>query len=319
MKERIKKVGPFVGVAVLVFFAGFGVSQILNAVRASSEEAKFSLLAKRTQVESPRVYRVNFTDLRRNLESYVKYNSREDQKISLYFEYLPSGISIHINEENTSIAASLMKVPIVMTLYKQASEGKIDLDKKVALKEEWLNSEYGSLYKKGEGYELTIREAAKLTLRDSDNTAILLIYDQIGPDAVNDSGGVVNFLDLEYDLTSDERVMIGAQSYSSILKCLYLACYNSKEDSQEILQYLTESTYFDRLTNKIPEDVLVAHKIGTFSEEYQSDCGIFYVPDSKYLLCVMVKGKDPASSQLIAEISSRIYNYIVSEANSSSN
>jgi beta-lactamase class A len=309
--KKVQKPAISVLVILLFFVMGFGSSQLLTSIRNDALE-NYSLLAKRTQVSNPNIPVVNFTTLRQELENYVANLGEDAGDASIYFEYLPTGVSISINDANESIAASLMKVPVVMNLYKFAEEGKIDLDRKVKLKKEWLNNEYGTLYQKGEGYEITIREAARLTLKDSDNTAILLIFDQI-KNYTDETSNVLSFLDLEYDTTADERVFLGARSYSSILKCLYLTCYNSKDSSQEILTYLTQSSYNNRLTLLLPEDVLVAHKIGTFSKEYQSDCGIFYVVSRNYLLCVMVKGEDPVASATIASISKQVYYYINSK------
>jgi beta-lactamase class A len=294
-------------IIVIFFSAGFATSSFLD--NNSSIDTKYPLVARRAQIDNPNELHVNFSSLRTGLESYISGLGEDSSKVSVYFEYLPTGVSININETNESVAASLMKVPIVMTLYQAASSGKIDLDKKVELKKEWLNDEYGTLYQKGEGYQISIREAAKLTLRDSDNTAVLLIFDELD-ELANEDSSVTSYLDLEFEVNSDERVLIGARSYSSIMKCLYFACYNTQADSQEILSYLTESVFDNRLELLLPDDLQVAHKIGTFSTKFQSDCGIFYVPDKNYLLCVMVEGEDPKASAVISTVSSKVYKYV---------
>jgi beta-lactamase class A len=304
-KKSFVKASVFISVVAVFFVAGF----LTSTVRNSSSNTKYPLIARRAQADNPNELHVNFSPLRTSLESYISGLAEDSDKVSVYFEYLPTGVSININETNESIAASLMKVPTVMTLYHAAREGKIDLDKKVKLKQEWLNDEYGSLYKKGVGYEISLREAAELTLKDSDNTAILLIFDELD-ELANEDSNITKYLDLEYEVNSDERVLIGARSYSSIMKCLYFACYNTNEDSQEILSYLTESVFDNRLELQLPDDLQVAHKIGTFSTKFQSDCGIFYVPDKNYLLCVMVEGEDPKASAIISTISTKVYQYI---------
>jgi len=161
---------------------GVAVTLILKDEKSqSAQSVQYPYLAKRIQTGIKNEIKVNFSELRKQLTDYINKQEGGGANISYYFEYLPTGVSININERNESIAASLMKLPVVMNLYKQAELGKIDLDKTVKLKKEWLNSEYGTLYKQGEGYPITIREAAKLTLKDSDNTALLLIWDQLKP------------------------------------------------------------------------------------------------------------------------------------------
>lgn len=308
MGGKIRKSWPIILAVVLAFTAGFGISYLINP-DDDSVNVQYSLLSRRVQIDNPNAPQVNFTKLRSQLESYVNSLGDDSKNVSVYFEYLPTGVAININEQNEAIGASLMKVPMVMTLYKAGEKGLVDLDKKVALKQEWLNDEYGSLYSKGVGYEISIREAAELTLKESDNTALLLISDQIDS-SIDQSDSVVSFLDLEFEVNSDERVLIGARSYASVLKCLYLACYNNKKDSQEMLEYMTKSVFNERLTSQLPDELLVAHKIGTFSTAYQSDCGVFYVPERNYMLCVMVKGEDPMASDYISKVSQKTYNYI---------
>jgi len=301
--------------AIVALLIGIGLGVLLMLVIKDNKPAepkspKYPYLAKRIQTDIRNDIQVNFSELRSRLTEYINKQEGGGSNISYYFEYLPTGVSININERNESIAASLMKLPVVMNLYKQAELGNIDLDKTVKLKKEWLNSEYGTLYKKGEGYPITLREAAQLTLKDSDNTALLLIWDQIKPLTSKPEHDALNYLDIDYDIVAGDRAQVGAMSYSSITKCLYFACFNNEADSQQMLVYLTESSFNNRLTKYIKGKVEVAHKIGTFNTQYQSDCGIVYLENKNYSLCIMVKGSDPKSSEEIAELSRMTYEYL---------
>jgi len=277
--------------------------------KRNSNVMSYPLLAKRIQIDNPNDVKLNFSELRKQLDVYVKQQQNPDS-LSIYYEFLPSGVAININDKNESIAASLMKLPVVMSLYKASELGIVDLDRKIPLQEQWLNQEYGKLYLKGAGYELTLRDAAKLTLRDSDNTALLMIWDSIEKARLPQDEESLNYLDVDFSIVEDGRALIGARSYSSILKCLYLSCYNSKDSSQEMLSYLAESTFTNRLTREIPNDIKVAHKIGTYNIRYQSDCGIVYLDKNNYVLCVMIEGQDPLASEQIAQVSRIVYDYM---------
>lgn len=293
---------------MLTYAAGIGTAVLVRSIRQNRSSHEYPLLARRVQNNDRGNYRVNFTSLRSELQEYVDSHQEKSGDISVYFESLATGSSIHLAEDTEYIAASLMKVPIVMSLYRWADETGADLDKKVALKEEWLNNEYGTLYQKGAGYELTIREAARLTLSDSDNTALSLVHAQMDSRFIEGADGVISFMDFSFEVTEDLLALVDTKNYSSILKCLYFACYNSLEDSQEILGYLTESSYDERLMLYLPDGITVAHKIGTFNDDYQSDCGIFYLSEYRnYILCVMVKEQDPDASYIIADISQMVY------------
>ena len=268
----------------------------------------FPLLAKRLFVENPNDTRINFSPLRKELNNYFKENNI---KGSVYFEYLPTGTSIRINPDTKYQAASLMKLPVAMELYKASEKGVVNLDEKIKLKEAWLNSGYGTLYEKGAGYELTLREAAQILLTESDNTALRAILAST-EGKLDTSELALGSLDIEFSLNQDDSINIGTRSYASFLKCLYFACYNTKEDSQEILSYLTETPFNDRITAGIDnKSIKVAHKIGVFNTKVQSDCGLVYLENNDYILCIMLEADDStATNAVFKAMSEKVYNFV---------
>lgn len=275
---------------------------------STSSEKDYPLLSKQIFIEGTDEHIINFSNLRKDLNTYF-----EDNKLSgtAYFEYLPTGTSIRISGEETEVAASLIKVPAAMDLYRAAELGKIDLDKKIALKQEWLDSGFGELYKKGAGYQISLREAAEIMLRDSDNTALKAVANS-NNNLLSSDERVFNAVDVSITQNSDLSISISARSYSSILKCLYYACHLNKKDSQEILNYLTQTKFDDRLVAGIDDkNIRVAHKIGVFAETTQSDCGIVYIPNKNYVLCIMIDGaNNDEVAKHIAEMSKKTFQFV---------
>ena len=293
------------------YFLGKHVSRTQQKTSQSSS-SNYPLLAKRLFVESPNDQILNFAPLRTELNAYMNAIGKQN---SVYFEYLPSGTSIKVGDTNELVAASLTKIPVVMQLYKAKELGKLNLDDMVPLKQEFLDSASGDLYKMGAGYQLSLRQAAQKTLEDSDNTAALTIIDATQT-KVSSSDAPYSALDLQIERDKNNQIVIDSKSYSSFLKCLYFSCYLNNDDSQEVLDYLSSSKFNDRLTAPIPNDIKVAHKIGTFSTKIQSDCGIIYLPNRQYLLCVMLAMPDPEASKNIANISKITYDYVLNYPNS---
>ncbi|MEZ6330643.1 MAG: serine hydrolase [Candidatus Saccharimonadales bacterium] len=289
-----------VGVVVGKFFVG--------DTKSTASNTDYPLLAKRLFVENPNDTRINFSPLRKQLNQYFTDNNL---KGSLYFEYLPTGTSIRVNGDERYRAASLLKLPVAMELYKASELGKVDLDSTVTLKKEWLNDGYGTLYDKGEGYQLSLRDAARILLEESDNTALRAILDATDG-KLETTDLALGSLDIEFTLNKDTSIDLGTRSYSSFFKCLYFACYNNKADSQEILNYLSNSTFNNRLQAGIPDDsVTVAHKIGVFNTQVQSDCGIVYYDNGNYLVCVMLMGEDnETTNNQFKNISNVIYRFV---------
>lgn len=295
--------------ALLTFLAGFGLSEILEDRNNEQLVKKYNLLSRRILIENPNDVLIDFKPLENELENYIVQNNLSD-KISLNFEYLPTGSSIGINETQEQVGASLLKLPLAIGVYKAAESGQIDLDQSYALKPEWLNDKYGTLYQKGAGYEITLRDAVKQALIHSDNTAALLLFETVSKAQGKSSPSLLGFIDAHYAETTTHEVLIDSRSYSAILKCLYFACHLDKEHSQELLGYLSESTAVNRLRREIPNAVTLAHKIGTFNSDTQSDCGIVYLPKRSYVLCVMIKGNDLEASNHIAELSGVTYRFL---------
>jgi hypothetical protein len=293
-----------VGLVCGSFYLGRQTVQPTNKNRV----VKYPLLADRVLGESPKNPLINFSLLRNDLEKYFTDNHLTG---SMYFEYLHTGTQVRVNGDEEQAAASLLKVPLAMELYKAAELQKIDIHQQITLKEDELDSAYGTLYQKGAGYSLTLEEAAKIMLHDSDNTALKAIADTIDGLIPTDEG-VFSYLDADITQGEDLSVAIGARSYSSILKCLYFACYINNDDSELLLGYLTETNFNNRLIAGIDDkSIRVAHKIGVFQDKTQSDCGIVYLPDRPYVFCAMINGQDnDATNQHIANLSRKAYDYV---------
>lgn len=268
--------------------------------------AAYPLLSKRIFTDAQNDMLLDFVPLRKKLQA--TFDTINVQK-SFYFEYLPSGTSIKIGADNELIAASLIKVPLCMNLYKASELGKVNLDKKVTITQAELDNAYGSLWQKGAGTTITLRQAAQLALEQSDNTATHVIFDAIQGLLTSDQESLNN-LDIDQNMSNGQAV-IDAKSYSSILKSLYLSSYLERNDSEEILSYLSRSDATNRLTKDLPSSVTVAHKIGVYNAQWsESDCGIVYVPKRPYVLCIMVGLPEDQANSLIADVSKQIYDFI---------
>jgi beta-lactamase class A len=155
----------------------------------------------------------------------------------------------------------------------------------------------------------------KLSLTESDNTASLALYRET-KDKLSQDKQAISFLDLEvsYESANDREdyVYISSKSYSSVLKCLYLSCFNNFNSSNEILQFLTESKNRDRLASGLPKDLPVANKIGVFQNKVQSDCAIVYEPKRPYMMCLMffTDGKATDVNQHFKNVAELTQNYI---------
>lgn len=274
-------------------------------------EERFRADTKTYEFLSPRIFRdvhpdfiFNFLQLRADLHKRL---DPLGDNFGMYFEYLPTGTSININAGSEFYAASLFKLPVVMAYYRH-KERTGEKNLKVKLTKEMLDNRFGDLWMKGVGYEISLDEAVKLALIKSDNTAAEALAPAITQEDFDD---VYEGLDIDLQIASEGAVMT-ARNYSSILKALYYSAVLTKADSQEILSYLTQSEFDDKLRAGIPTDIKVAHKIGVIDNQSYRDCGIVYVPGRSYILCMISNGTEDEARERMKSVSKMIYDYVSS-------
>ncbi len=297
----------------------FGALIVLNALvwaffmtRSDNvAQSDYPFLSPRIFADNPNDILIRFFPLRKEIEA--KFSTLPaDTQYSFYFEYLPSGTSMRIGDDNELIAASLIKVPLVMNLYRAAEMGKINLNTVVTIEASELDDAYGDLWKKGANTKMTLRELAQLALSESDNTASRTIYDHV-KGLLKEEDQSLAQLDVDQNLENGQAV-INAKSYTSVLKSLYFASYVDRNSSNEILSFLSQSTENRRLTKHLPSGLKVAHKNGVYNQEWtESDCGIIYVPKRPYTICMMVGLPETEANNFIADVSKTIYNYVISD------
>ncbi len=269
-------------------------------------------LSYRILLENERDLLMNFVPLRSQLRSYVE---KQTEKVGVYFEYLPTGTSIGVNEKEAFIPASLLKLPLAMTIYQKASTGELSLDEKIILEEQDLDPMFGQLYQKGAGYSLSIKQAVKILLYDSDNTAQHALFRKLDQ---NDVAQVFQSLDIPVERDAKKQITVTPKNYSSILRCLFLACYLSKQDSNSLLELLANTPFDNWVAAGVPKDVKIAHKIGVGvnqlnSQKVYTDCGIVYLTKRPYMLCVMIEGPPDRAQSIFKDISSMVYQFVTSQ------
>ena len=105
--------------------------------------------------------------------------------VSLYAKNLDTGASYELRADAPVPTASTIKLPIMVELFAEAEEGKLDWNQKLELTDQDKVSGSGVLTELSAGDLLPIRDLMHLMIVVSDNTATNLILDRIGGNAVN--------------------------------------------------------------------------------------------------------------------------------------
>lgn len=248
--------------------------------------------------------------LRVKMKDVVAKYEKNGTRIGVYFEFLNTGANISINQDSRFWPASLSKMPTVFAVMKKIEDGEWKLSNEMVLFYEDQDDRFGDLYKKNPGTTFTIEELLKETLIRSDNTAHRILVRNLESKDYTDifeALGVEELYDKNYDITAKE--------YSRIFRSLYNASYLNRENSQQILLWLSETSFSDLLGSGVPDDIIFSHKIG---EEYEEvvylDSGIVYVPNRPYLITVMIDIKEGGTKEdaekIMHELSKEAYEYV---------
>ncbi len=306
-------IGVLLGI-LLVYWNVVSLQSPINPP-AVSNPAMYSYLNRTVTVDATKHFIINFAPLKNSLAAVQKKYS---QSTYIYFDYLNNASWVGLGERDMFTAASTIKVPLAMAVYRSIEEGKLKPSDAYTLQTSDLDSNFGNLYKVGAGKTYTVEELVKIMLEYSDNTAMNALY------SVMSNIGISNPLDDVYTfmgwdnnyLGQDSNVQyqnINVKTLSNMLIALYNAKYDNAADSNQILYYLDESPFNDKIVNGVPEDIAVAHKIGISDENNTfSDCGIVYAPNRNYLLCLGSSGADEKTADaFMTDVSKKVYDYVI--------
>ncbi len=214
---------------------------------------------------------------------------------------LRKGYSYGVNERETMQAASLIKLPVLATLYKEAEKGRLDLETKYTLKQTDKVPGAGILASRPAGTVVTYRELARYMGKESDNTAFGIVRRLLGDDKINK---LISEIGMEK--TSLDQNRTTPEDIGNFFKKLWNQEILSKKGQEEILDYLTNTAYENWLVAGIPKEVKVAHKYGREIHTV-NDAGIVFAP-SPFVLVIMSDGViEGEADEVIPKIAEQLY------------
>ena len=106
--------------------------------------------------------------------------------ICFYYQDLSDGSRLELSAQLPVVAASVIKLPVLVCAFEQAKQGKLDLQAKITLRQQDKLPSCGALKALHNGLEVTVEDLCVLMIILSDNTATNLLIRLLGMDAVND-------------------------------------------------------------------------------------------------------------------------------------
>lgn len=263
------------------------------------------------------------SELQKILESEVSAlkKSGSVSRISVYFRDMNYGNWTGVNQDDTFIPASLMKVPLYVAYLRQAQQNPALLTQKYILPatpDDNANETFKPVHPLVPG-EYTVQELLNAMIIGSDNNAARVLNTHVATTTFNDVYGATNLP----PGGEDDKVM-SPKDYMAIFRVLYNATYLWRGRSQTALDTLSKTEFTPGLVAGVGSTT-VAHKFGersvylkdlatgqlTLSQRELHDCGVIYYPGSPYGLCIMTEGTDfTAMAGAIADISRVVYDQV---------
>lgn len=230
---------------------------------------------------------------------------------TVYWRELNSNSRVVVNPTMTSQPASLLKVPLALSIRRKIESQPDFLNQKVAmnLPDQGAGQHFTPPSKAVPGQTYTIQQLLDLSLIDSDNNATDLLITQLTDNELRNS---YTDLGIQVPVDNPNGYTVDVSTYASFFRILYNASYLTRADSEDFLMDLSHSTFTKGIVAGLPTGTVVAHKFGEFSTNSTAqlhDCGIVYKPGHPYMLCVMTQGNDFDNlASTIADISRSVWN-----------
>jgi beta-lactamase class A len=267
------------------------------------------------------------------LENFISQFQNKTISVSVYD--LETNQAININADVMMHPASTMKVPVMMEVFRQASEGKFSLDDKIEIYNSFKSIVDGSefhldiaddsektLYARL-GEQETIRELNRLMITWSSNLATNILMDKVGTTPIDrfiKELGIkdVNVMRLIEDVKAYRLGMnntFSARGTTTMMKLIAEGKVISKQASAEMIQVMLGQEFNESIPALLPKEVKVAHKTG-WTGTFFHDTGIVFVPNRKpYTITLFTNGfpedDENQAHNCMAEISRMIYVHLV--------
>ncbi len=251
--------------------------------------------------------------------------------IAVTFQDLNTGDTIFINENIQMHAASTMKTPVMMEVFKQASEGKFKMSDSLIIKNEFrsivdsskfsmdISEDSDDVVYRNMGKKMCIYDLVYQMITVSSNFATNILVDlveannvmelmkSIGANNIQVLRGVedIKAYDQGLNNTTDAFDMF------IIMKAIASKQIISEEACEEMTEILLDQKFNNKIPLLLPSTIKVAHKTGSITN-ISHDAAIVYLEGHRYILVILTKdlGSNKQAEEIIARISKIVYDAV---------
>lgn len=202
-----------------------------------------------------------------------------------------------INESKILPAASIMKVPVMLAVWEVVGRGDLSWDDSYTLREGDKQSGSGPIEFMDAGTQLTVLRLVTEMMNKSDNTALVVLTRLVGKDEVIKEIKRLSMEDTDFEENTTTAYDVGLA---------WKKIYDLKDGQMQ--DWLVNSIYEERIPAGIPDDTVVAHKVGSDAGIW-ADSGIVMASKPFILVVMNNEVNQDQAKTLVPQITKIIWDF----------
>ncbi|MCX5766697.1 MAG: class A beta-lactamase-related serine hydrolase [Gemmatimonadetes bacterium] len=250
-------------------------------------------------------------------------------EVGIWFRDLASGDTLAMNSDLSFHAASTMKVPVMIELFRRVDAGTLTLDRTLRLQNSFASIVDGSpytlsasddsdslLYKKV-GTDVSLRELNERMITRSSNLATNALIELLDPKVVNATAHTLGAsrIDVRRGVEDNKAFQAGlsntttARDLGVLLAGIEAANVASKASCTAMKDVLMRQEFNDEIPAGLPAGTPVAHKTGWITGTLHDAAVVYPKTRAPYVLVVLTRKipDEKVAGRLIAELSREVY------------
>ncbi|MBN2246182.1 MAG: serine hydrolase, partial [Candidatus Aminicenantes bacterium] len=245
--------------------------------------------------------------------------------MSLAFKDLESGEELLFQAEEMMHAASLMKVPVMIELFRQAEKGKFSLKDEITVTNQFKSIVDGSVYSLQAaddsdediygliGEKLSIRKLVEHMITVSSNLATNILIELVEAKRVMETMEEMGIHNIEVlrgveDTKAYEKGLNNRTDALSMMRLMLSIAEGkagSPESCREMIEILAQQEFRGKIPAGLPEGTRVANKTGSITGINHDAAIVFPEGRKPYVLVILTRGFEnhEDAEQLIANLS----------------
>ncbi|WP_240966157.1 serine hydrolase [Pseudoflavitalea sp. G-6-1-2] len=258
--------------------------------------------------------------------------SNQPGHYAVAFRDLSSGEELFIHADESFHAASTMKTPVMIEVFKQAAAGRFSLNDSFTVKNQFKSIVDGSPYQLDStddsdkdiynniGKPLPLRQLVRDMIIKSSNLATNMVIELAGATNVMQTMREIGAMDIHVlrGVEDNKAYQQGLNNTTTAADLLLIFTRMaegklvSREASNQMIEILLDQHFNSVLPAQLPKEVKVAHKTGNING-VEHDGGIVMLPNGKQYVLILLSRDLPDSEQgkqLLSRISAAVYSHV---------